>query len=137
MDQQQTNTPNKQQVIVFWALWFVMFQSAFVMHFVIGGGFPKGENLAEPMASWLWLACFAPIVLATLIRWLVIPKTQESVKLLVAMVIGLSLSELPIYFSLFLIGADYPSNQIAVLAVSVFSLLQFAPSYGTPGYRQD
>ena len=53
------------------------------------------------------------------------------------MIIGLALSEQPIFFSLFLIGADYPQNQIAVLVVSVVSLIQFAPSYGTPGYNID
>lgn len=125
---------NNKQTIVFWILWFVFLQSAFVIHFVIGGGFPEGENTAEPMASWLWLVCVVPMLLATAIRWLVIPKIKEQQKQLVAMIVGLALSEQPIFFSLFLIGADYPQNQIAVLMVSVVSLIQFAPSYATAGY---
>lgn len=120
-----------------WIIWFVMLQSAFVIHFVIGGGFPSGENAVKPMAAWLWIACAAPLIAATMIRWIVLPKIQEQRKLLVAMIIGLALSEQPIFFSLFLIGADYPQNQIAVLVVSVVSLIQFAPSYGTPGYNID
>ncbi|MGB0258436.1 MAG: hypothetical protein ACPGES_07290, partial [Coraliomargarita sp.] len=64
----------KQQAIVAWIIWFALLQSAFIIHFVIGGGFPSGENAAEPMASWLWFLCFAPIVVATVIRWIVIPK---------------------------------------------------------------
>ena len=124
----------KQQAIVAWIIWFALLQSAFIIHFVIGGGFPSGENAAEPMASWLWFLCFAPIVVATVIRWIVIPKIGEPQKLLVAMIVGLFLSENPIMFSLLLIGSDYPQNQIAVLIVSVLSLIQFAPSYLTPGY---
>ena len=120
-----------------WIIWFAMLQFAFVIHFVVGGGFPSGENAMEPMAAWLWLACLAPLIAATLIRWIVLPKIEEQKKLLVAMIVGLALSEQPIFFSLFLIGSDYPQNQIAVLFVSVVSLIQFAPSYGTPGYKID
>ena len=134
-DSAHTPAPsNKQQAIVMWIIWFAMLQSAFIIHFVIGGGFPEGDNVAEPMANWLWAACFVPIVIATVIRWIVIPKQQEQAKLLVTMIIGLALSEQPIFFSLFLIGSDYPQNQIAVLIVAVLSLIQFAPSYATPGY---
>ena len=86
----------KQQAIVAWIIWFALLQSAFIIHFVIGGGFPSGENAAEPMASWLWFLCFAPIVVATVIRWIVIPKIGEPQKLLVAMIVGLALSENPI-----------------------------------------
>jgi len=125
---------SKQQAFVFWVLWFVFLQSALVIHFVIGDGFPQGENAAEPMALWLWVLCSVPLFLATGVRWLVIPKLKEQRHLLVAMIVGLALSEQPIFFSLFLIGADYPQNQIAVLMVAVVCLIQFAPSYATPGY---
>ena len=128
---------SKQQATVFWIIWFVFLQSAFVIHFLIGGGFPSGDNAAEPMAMWLWFLCFVPMVLAAGVRWLVISKLKEQKKMLVAMIIGLALSEQPIFFSLFLIGADYPQNQIAVLMASVVSLIQFAPSYATPGYKLD
>ena len=100
----------------------------------MGKGIPKGENASEPMAAWLWLTCFGPVVLATLVRWLVIPKLKDTQHQLVAMILGLSLAEAPIFFSLFLVGPDYPQNQIAVLMVAVVALIQFAPSYATPGY---
>jgi hypothetical protein len=126
---------SKQQAYVFWIIWFAFLQSAFVIHFILGGGFPEGDNVAEPMAAWLWLICIVPIVLATAVRWLVIPKLKEQPKMLVAMIIGLALCEQPIFFSLFLIGSDYPQYQIVILMLSVVSLIQFAPSYATPGYK--
>ena len=126
---------NKQQALVMWILWFAFLQSALAIHFVIGGGFPSGENAAEPMALWLWIAAAVPLIAATVVRWLVIPKCAQQQQQLAAMIIGLALSELPIFFSLFLIGDAYPQNQIAVLIAAVFSLIQFAPSYGTLGYK--
>ena len=128
---------SKQKAYVFWILWFAFLQSAFVVHFVIGGGFPEGENVAEPMAVWLWAACVVPIIIAAAVRWLVIPKVKDPQQMLVAMIIGLALSEMPILFSLFLIGSDYPQFQIVVLMLAVVSLIQFAPSYATPGYKVD
>lgn len=120
-----------------WILWFAMLQGVFVIQWILGQGIPGGENIEEPMAAWLWLICFAPILLATGIRWGIIPKLKLAQQQLVAMLIGLSLSEAPVFFSLFLIGPDYPQHQLAVLMLAVVSMIQFAPSYATPGYRQE
>lgn len=88
------------------------------------------------MALWLWLVCLIPLMLATAIRWLFIPKLTEPAPQLVAMIIGLAFSEAPVLLSIFLVGPDYPQYQIAILMVAVVSLIQFAPSYATPGYKQ-
>ncbi len=123
----------KQQALVMWIIWFVFLQMAFAYHFVLEDGFPSGDNAAEPMASWLWVLCFVPIILATIVRWWVIPKLKDQKQMLSALIVGLALTEAPILFELFLIGSDYPQNQIVVLMVAVFSLIQFAPIYATPG----
>ena len=122
----------KQHAFVMWIIWFVFLQAAFAYHFILGDGFPWGENAAEPMAGWLWVLCVVPIVLATMVRWLVIPKLKDQKQMLIALIVGLALTEAPIFFEIFLIGSDYPQNQIAVLMIAVFSLIQFAPIYGTP-----
>jgi hypothetical protein len=67
------------------------------------------------------------------VRWWVIPKLKDQKQMLSALIFGLALAEASILFELFLIGPDYPQNQIVVLMVAVFSLIQFAPIYGTPG----
>jgi hypothetical protein len=126
--------PTKQHAIIAWIIWFSILQGAFVIQWFLGGGIPGGENIEVPMSSALWVMCFAPLIFATMVRWLIIPKAQAPQQQLVAMIIGLSLSEVPIFFSLFRIGENYPQNQIAVLIVAVFSIIQFAPSYATPGY---
>jgi hypothetical protein len=124
----------KQHALVMWIIWFVFLQSVFVVQILVGKGLPKGENASEPMALWVWLICLIPLLVAIGIRWLVIPKIRAKQKKLVAMQIGLAAAEAPVYFQLFLMGSDYPQNQIAVLMIAVVCLIQFAPSYATPGY---
>ena len=123
----------KQQAFVMWIIWFGFLQMAFAYHFVLEDGFPSGDNAAETMASWLWVLCLLPIILATIVRWWVIPKLKDQKQMLIALIVGLGLTDAPILFELFLIGSDYPQNQIVVLMVAVFSLIQFAPIYATPG----
>ena len=123
----------KQQAFVMWIIWFVFLQMAFAYHFVLEDGFPSGDNAAEPMASWLWVLCLMPVILATLLRWCVIPKLKDQKQMLIGLLVGLALTQAPILFELFLIGSDYPQNQIVVLMIAVFSLIQFAPIYATPG----
>lgn len=127
--------PTKQHALIMWILWFAYLQSAFVMQWILGKGIPEGANVEVSMAVWLWVLAFVPLCVATMIRWYGIPRLEKPAQMLVAMLVGLSLSEASIFISLFLIGADYPQNQIAVLVVAVFSLIQFAPSYATPGYK--
>lgn len=127
----------KQHAIIMWIIWFSMLQSVFVIQWILGKGLPGGENVEQPMALWLWLICFLPLSEATWLRWVRIPKLKSPQSQLTAMIVGLALSEAAVFFSLFLIGPDYPQNQIAVLMVAVVSLIQLAPSYATPGYRHE
>lgn len=128
------NGLTKQHAIVMWVIWFSFLQSAFMFTWFIGGGIPEGENAAEPMAVFLWLIAFGGLAAATIVRWLVLPKIGRPEPQLTAMIIGLALCEMPIFVSLFMMQ-DYPQNQIAVLIVAVLSIIQFAPSYATPGYK--
>ena len=118
-----------------WIIWFTQLQAAFVFQFFLAGGFAQGENAEAPMALWLWLICLVPLVLATGIRWLLIPKIKALVPQMVVMIIGLALAEAAVFLSIFLVGPDYPQYQIAILMVAVVALIQFAPSYATPGYK--
>ena len=120
-----------------WIIWFAFLQSAFIYHFFVGDGFPEGDNVAEPMTLWLWALCIVPVVLATVVRWVLVPKLRQQSHMLVAMVVGLGLTEVSIGLELFLIGADYPQSQIVVLMLAVLSLIQFAPIYATPGVRAE
>lgn len=116
-----------------WVIWFAQLQAAFASQFFLGGGFSKGENADTPMALWLWVLCLVPLIVATGIRWMAIPKAKLTAQQLVLMIVGLALSEAVVLISIFLVVPVHP-YQIAIFMVSVFSIIQFAPSYATPGY---
>jgi hypothetical protein len=126
----------KQHALVMWIIWFAQLQAAFVFQIFLGNGFKSAENADSPMAFWLWLLCLLPLVFAAGIRWLAIPKVTQAVQQLVMMIVGLGLVEASVLCGIFLVGPDYPQYQIALLMVAVASLIQFAPSYATPGYKQ-
>jgi hypothetical protein len=125
----------KQHALVMWILWFVQLQAAFAVQFILVGGISEGENASESMVIWLWLLCLLPLVVSMGIRWLIIPKVTKAVQQLLAMLVGLGLSEASLFCSVFFVAPDYPQYQIAILMVSVLCIIQFAPSYATPGYR--
>ncbi|MEM8866870.1 MAG: hypothetical protein AAGC73_01255 [Verrucomicrobiota bacterium] len=127
----------KQHAITMWIIWFAMLQSAFIFPFFLGEGFPEGANAEVPMDAWIWVACFSPLITGTVLRWLVIPKMKEAQQMLVGLIIGMSFGEVAILLSIFLIGSDYPQNQIAVLIVAVLMLILMAPSYATPGVNPE
>ncbi|TVP79245.1 MAG: hypothetical protein EA353_06580 [Puniceicoccaceae bacterium] len=127
---------SKQHALVMWIIWFAYLQSAFIFQIFLGGGFSLGDNAEAPMALWLWVMSFMPLIAATGVRWLVIPKIKSTTPQLIAMIVGLALAEMSIFVSIFLVGPDYPQYHIAILMVAVVSLIQFAPSYATPGYKQ-
>jgi hypothetical protein len=128
---------SKGHAVVMWIIWFAQLQAAFVFQFFFSDGFSKGDNAADPMALWLWLLCFLPLVLATGIRWLVLSKATRPAQQLVGMIVGLALSEVSVLLGIFFVAPDYPQNQIGLLMVGVVSLIQFAPSYATPSYKID
>jgi hypothetical protein len=126
----------KQHAIIMWVIWFAQLQAAFFFQFFLGGGLSEGVNADTPMALWLWAVCVVPIIAATGIRWAVLPRIKEPAQQLVWMVIGLALAEAAVLISIFLVGPDYPQYQIAILMVAVVGIIQFAPSYATPGYAK-
>lgn len=127
--------PTKQHALVMWIIWFAQLQAAFIFQFFLVGGIVKGENASEPMAIGLWLACLLPIVISTGLRWLLIPKVTTAVQQLLLLIVGVGFSEASLFCSIFFVAPDYPQYQIAILMVAVVSIIQFAPSYATPGYK--
>ena len=127
----------RAHAVIMWIIWFAQLQAAFVFQFFLSDGFTKGDNTADPMALWLWMICFLPLVAATGIRWLALSKRTRPEQQLVRMFVGLALSEASVLLGIFLVAPDYPQNQIGLLMVGVVSLIQFAPSYATPGYKID
>ena len=118
--------------LVFWILWVAFLGSITVYQVELGGGLPHGGN-AGPQALNLPVVLGAvQFVVAALIRWIVIPKVTDGVRLLPLMVVGLALSESLTFYGIFLVASNMPQTQLAFLVASFFGVLQFAPFYAPP-----
>ncbi len=127
------------QALVLWIIWFAMLVSVFIFQFILGGGIPSGPDDGQPNTAILVLS-IAVILIATMIRWFVIPRQTEADKLLVVMIVGIAFAESAQFFQLFLIGDAYPRTQLTLFVFSVLGIAQFAPVYAgklRPGYRSN
>lgn len=121
--------PTQPKPVVFWAIWLAILNGVIVLQFTLGKGIPLGSNSPDAPSSPIAAIGLATIILATVVRWFLIPRTDEPPKLLVLMVVGLALSEAPAFFGMFVIPQSQPEPRLALLAASLLSILQFAPFY--------
>ncbi len=119
---------NQTKPLVFWIIWFAIFNGLFFLQFFAAGGIPKGENEGEaPLA---FVAIAGALALASMvIRFLVIPKLDTLEKLLPAMLFGLALAESVGIVGMFLIGKQFPETRLALFVTSVSAAAAFAPIY--------
>lgn len=115
-------------VIVFWTIWFAIFNGLFILKFFAAGGIPEGKNQGE--APLLLVAVAGGLALASMvIRFLVIPRMDSLVKLMPAMVIGLAFAESVGILGMFAIGKEFPETRLALFVTSVSAVAVFAPFY--------
>lgn len=113
---------------VYWLIWTSSLISILVLQLVVGGGIPTGENQYPPPKGILSL-CIAVISLATVIRWLAIPRFHQDARMLFAFVVGLACAESAAIFNLFLIAEELPETKLSVLILALLAIAQFAPVF--------
>jgi hypothetical protein len=119
------------QRLVAWVIWFALVCSIVAYQLILGHGIPRGTNAASTETSPIAVIAVGEIVIASVIRWLLIPKAQGAGKLLVLMIIGLALSEGAEFFGLFLVPGNQPETKLAIWILSLLSALQFMPVYAS------
>jgi hypothetical protein len=115
--------------LVLWIIWFALTSSIVVYQFILGHGVPQGTNEPTTAIHPMALVAVATIAMASLVRWLLIPRNREAGKLLVLMIVGLALSESAQLFGLFLIPSGQPETKLAIWILALLSALQFMPVY--------
>lgn len=126
----------KNTHVVMWIIWFAILNSLLVMIFTIGKGFPTGDDPADATFPVIALVPLVEIVVATYIRWVLIPRQRVPAKQLVLLIIGVALSEGAGMITLMLIE-DQPATQRLLLIASVLGVLQMAPLYAAKPARND
>ncbi|MDB4401812.1 hypothetical protein N9264_01065 [bacterium] len=124
----KNETMRSTDQIIAWVIWGAILNGLFVLQFFIGGGIPTGDQMENPPTV-MSLICIAGVAIGTLIRWLVIPKLNDNLKLLRAMVVGLALCEGSGIQQIFLLGKEYPDTQKLIFVLAVLGVVQFAPTY--------
>ena len=114
---------------VLFIIWASILFGIVLFQFKLGHGIPKGPDIAGAPTPTIVYVCFALIVLASIVRWILIPREGRWAQVLVLLVIGLALSEAVTFFEIFLIPADYPSTKLTLWVLSIVSCLQFIPLY--------
>lgn len=132
-------TPPKHKPVVFWAIWLAILNGVIVLQFTLGKGVLLGSNPPDAPFSAVAVFGMVGIILATVVRWFLIPRTDESPKLIVLMVVGLALSEAPAILGMLLIPQSQPETRLALFTASLLSILQFAPFFANrpKSYRNE
>ena len=126
MPAQDLNAPAARatpQVIVWWILWATMLAGVILIFFFLARS-PVGEGLATTDSP-VWLIGLAPLVVSTVIRWLIFPTITNPQTALVLFVIGISLSEAACILGVFV----WPAYQQELFALSVLGILQYMPVF--------
>lgn len=124
------------QIFVFWIMWFAILCGIFIIQFAIGGGIPTGSDSGDAPSLPLILA-IVPAIASFAIRFILIPKASELVKLLPLMIIGLALAESVGLLGLFLMPAEFPHTKLVLFATSVFCILVYAPVYASAVIKRE
>ncbi len=124
-----TSSP-KFDVSFFWKVWTGIVGMTVVVQFAVGGRlrFDVGPNPAVGQTFLSWFA-IAHILAATIIRWGFLAKASGRRQMVILMTIGLTLSSAVEYYSIYLFGPDAHRTKMALSALSLLSLIQFAPFY--------
>ncbi len=121
-------TGQKLHPFILWVIWSSMFLMLFVYQEFLDGGIQSGTNAESPDIPFQAL-CLGVILIATVIRWLIIPKVKDNGSLLLLMIIGISMAEAAQLFQIFLIGSEFPETKMSIFILSILGVGQFAPFY--------
>jgi hypothetical protein len=120
------------QAIVFWVIWFAILSGLLMIQFFAGGGMPSGVDKGEGPVLFQGLALGMGMA-AMIVRFVVIPRIGTLEKKLPAMIIGLALSEGIGILGAFVVGPDFGSTKLFMLAISVGCIILYAPVYAKIG----
>ncbi|MHA3771767.1 hypothetical protein ACXR0O_09555 [Verrucomicrobiota bacterium sgz303538] len=118
----ETNTPTaKQQLLVWWVLWFAFQSGIGIIYYFLGRSMPNGVTPNELP----WLIGVVPVFISALIRWVVLPKFRTPDQALPWFVIGIAFAETSTFLGIFI----FRSHQQDLFILSVLGIFQFIPIF--------
>lgn len=108
-------------------IWGVPSTAVAVIQFIVWSRSSEGEAALVEHFTFFVSVLAALLVVATAMRWLILPRMAESGPKLLALIIGLLLSACVAVFGLCLLPSDQAATRFVIFALSLASLLQFVP----------
>lgn len=118
----QTKQP---PAIVWWVIWASMLIGVFVIYFTTSTGVV--ETSRTPTESPLWMVAFAPFVISSILRWLVLSRVSSAQLAFPLFIAGMALAEATCLTGLFV----FPRHSTDLFALSVLGIAQYVPYFAS------
>jgi hypothetical protein len=111
---------------IWWILWIMFCTTVVMMNQILGPAAAHSKEILPDSNAWM-IAGAAPILAATLIRWLLLPRQVIPIKAFRLFIIGIALAESVTFYGIFL----FPSHKNDLVMASLFGIIQFAPFFAS------
>jgi hypothetical protein len=120
------NPGKKIPLAVWWVVWAVFSFSVLVYYGFLG----RNQPGARPTDAG-WPMAFAPVLVAAVLRWTVLPRITDPNAALSVFVAGIAFGESACFMGLFL----FPAHRLALVILSEAAVFQFIPVFANRFYR--
>jgi hypothetical protein len=110
----------RKPAVVWWVIWAAFLIGIVQIYFILGK-----SSVAPATATSLDFLALAPFVVASLVRWVALPKIQLPQVALVVFILGIAIAESSCFLGLFIFRA----HKTELFALSVLGIAQFAPVF--------
>ena len=108
-------------------VWAALTSSCFIYPIFLDGGLPIKFNDQGIQLHFALIMSIGSWVVATAIRWVIIPKLSNYAVLLGFTIAGLAFTEATIFYSIFLLSDEMLNEKALIFWVALLSMAQFFP----------
>jgi len=114
---------------VWWILWAALQSGIYIYpHFLSSGA---AHPQSQPGDSLIWLAGFGLVAVSSIIRWFVLPRTQNAEAALPLFIVGIAMAESACFLGIFV----FPTHQQELIVWSALGIFQFIPYFAGRFYK--
>ena len=114
-------------------IWAALSSSCCIYPIFLDDGLPLHFNDQGIQLHFALIMSFASWSVATVIRWIVIPKLTSYPKVIGFFIAGLAFTEATIFYSIFLLGDDQPNEKALIFWLAIVCMAQFFPMFLNQG----
>lgn len=118
-----------RQKLNLFIIWAALSSSVFIYPIFLNGGLPLSFNDQGIQLHFALMMSFASWSVATLIRWVIIPKLTHYSALIGFFIAGLAFTEASIFYGIFLLQDEQLNEKALNFWLAVACMLQFFPAW--------